>query len=31
MIGYLMIAFTAKRQALRDKLARTVVLHDPSR
>ncbi len=28
-IGYLMIAFTAKRQALHDKVAGTVVLHDP--
>lgn len=27
-IGYLMIAFTAKRQALHDKLTNTVVLHD---
>jgi len=28
MVGYLMIAFTAKRQALHDKLASTVVVHD---
>ncbi|MCW2920411.1 MAG: domain containing protein [Thermoleophilia bacterium] len=27
-IGYLMIAFTAKRQALHDKLTNTVVVHD---
>lgn len=31
LIGYLMIAFTTKRQGLHDKLARTVVLHDRSR
>ncbi len=30
-LGYLMIAFTPKRQALHDKIARTVVLHDQSR
>ena len=28
LVGYLMIAFTAKRQALHDKLASTVVVHD---